>query len=39
MTRAGKAGVGAWLGLLIGVSIKLALTFTMLGMFFAARFL
>jgi hypothetical protein len=37
--QAGKAGVGAWLGLLLGVAVKLALSFAMIGVFIAARFL
>ncbi len=39
LMQAGKAGVGAWLGLLLGVAVKLALSFAMLGAFIAARFL
>ncbi len=33
-----KAGFGAWLGLLLGVFLKLALVFTMLGVFALAYF-
>lgn len=39
LRQAGKAGVGAWLGLLLGVAVKLALAFAMLGVFITARFL
>ena len=39
LLQAGKAGVGAWLGLLLGAAVKLALSFAMLGVFIAARFL
>ena len=33
LVRAGKAGVGAWLGLLLGAAAKLALILAMLGVF------
>jgi uncharacterized protein YqgC (DUF456 family) len=36
--QAGRAGVGAWLGLLLGVAAKLSLSFAMLGVFAIARF-
>ena len=36
---AGRAGAGAWLGLLLGTVAKLALHFVMLGVFLAAYFL
>jgi uncharacterized protein YqgC (DUF456 family) len=36
--QAGRAGFGAWLGLLLGVAAKLALCFAMLGVFAFARF-
>ena len=39
ITAAGKAGVGATLGLVIGAAAKLALAFSMLAVFAAARFL
>jgi uncharacterized protein len=39
LTQAGKAGLGAWLGLLLGIAVKLALSFAMLGVFIAARLL
>jgi len=31
--EAGKAGLGTWLGLLVGTALKLALVFTMIGIF------
>jgi uncharacterized protein len=34
--RAGKVGVATWLGLLIGTAVKIAVAFTMLGVFIAA---
>ena len=39
LERAGKAGFGAWLGMVIGAVAKLALIFAMLGVFAVARFL
>jgi uncharacterized protein YqgC (DUF456 family) len=39
MVAAGKAGIGATLGLAIGAAAKLALAFSMLAVFAAARFL
>lgn len=39
MTQAGKAGTGAFLGLILGIVGKLAISFAMLGVFAAARFL
>ena len=36
---AGRAGIGATVGLAIGAAAKLALAFAMLGLFIAARFL
>jgi uncharacterized protein len=39
LRQASRAGVGAWLGFLIGSIVKLALVFTMLGIFLAALFL
>jgi uncharacterized protein YqgC (DUF456 family) len=36
---AGRAGVGAALGLAFGAAAKLALAFTMLGVFLLARFI
>ena len=36
---AGRAGIGTWLGLLLGVAAKVAIGFTMVGIFILARFL
>ena len=38
LARAGRAGLGAWLGLLLGVAAKLSLSFAMIGVFAIARF-
>ncbi len=38
LLEAGKAGVGSWLGLLLGTALKLALVFTMIGIFALAYF-
>ena len=35
--RAGKVGAATWFGLLVGTAIKLAIAFTMVGVFLAAR--
>jgi hypothetical protein len=37
--RAGKVGVATWLGLLVGTVIKIAVAFTMIGVFVAAIFI
>jgi uncharacterized protein YqgC (DUF456 family) len=34
--RAGKVGVATWFGLLVGTAIKIAVAFTMIGVFVAA---
>lgn len=34
--RAGKVGVATWIGLLVGAVLKLAIVFTMVGIFIAA---
>ncbi len=34
--RAGQVGVATWLGLLLGTALKVAIVFTMLGVFIAA---
>lgn len=39
LREAGRAGFGATLGMLVGTAAKLALGFTMLGLFILARFL
>jgi uncharacterized protein YqgC (DUF456 family) len=38
LLRAGKAGLGTWLGLLGGIAVKLALSVAMVGIFVAAYF-
>jgi uncharacterized protein YqgC (DUF456 family) len=38
LVDAGRAGVGATLGLALGLAAKLALAFTMLGLFVLVRF-
>jgi uncharacterized protein YqgC (DUF456 family) len=35
-TRAGKAGVAAWIGFAIGTAVKVAIAFVMIGLFAAA---
>ena len=39
VTRAGKAGVAAWIGFAVGTAIKVALAFLMIAIFVAAMFL
>lgn len=39
LMQAGKVGVGTWLGILLGVAMKIALVFTMLGVFVTAYFI
>ena len=34
--RAGKVGVATWIGLLVGTALKIAIVFTMVGVFIAA---
>jgi hypothetical protein len=36
MLRAGKVGAATWLGLIIAITVKLAISFTMVGLFLAA---
>ena len=36
---AGKAGIGAWIGLVFGTALKVALGFSMIGIFILSRFL
>ena len=36
MFRAGKVGAATWFGLIIAIAVKLAVTFTMVGVFIAA---
>jgi hypothetical protein len=38
INAAGRAGFGAWLGLIAGMAAKTALGFTMIGVFVVARF-
>jgi uncharacterized protein YqgC (DUF456 family) len=38
LAAAGRAGFGAWLGFLIGTAAKIALGFSMIGIFVIARF-
>jgi uncharacterized protein len=37
--RAGRAGLGAWLGMVVGSAFKVGLVFVMIGLFLAAFFL
>lgn len=39
LRSAGMAGIGAWLGLVIGAAAKVAFGFTMIGIFLLVRFL
>lgn len=39
LRQAGRAGLGAWLGLVVGGATKLALTFSMLAVFLGKRLL
>jgi hypothetical protein len=36
LERAGRVGMATWVGLLLGTAVKIAIAFTMLGMFIAA---
>jgi uncharacterized protein YqgC (DUF456 family) len=38
-TRAGKAGIAAWIGFAIGTAVKVGIAFAMVGIFAAAYFL
>ena len=38
LTQSGRAGLGAWLGLVVATAAKLALVFLMLGIFLFAVF-
>jgi uncharacterized protein YqgC (DUF456 family) len=38
MSDAGKAGVGAWIGTVVGAAAKLAIAFTMVGFFLIRQF-
>jgi uncharacterized protein len=37
--RAGRAGLAAWIGFLVGAAVKVAIAFTMVAIFLAALFL
>ena len=39
LARAGRAGVAAWIGFLVGTAVKLALAFSMIAIFLVAFFL
>lgn len=39
LAPASRAGFGAWLGLLVGIAIKLGLVFAMIGIFFTAMWM
>lgn len=39
LRAAGRAGFGAWVGLVAGTAAKIAITFMMIGVFLLARFL
>jgi hypothetical protein len=39
VARAGRVGVAAWIGFAIGTAVKVAVAFTLLGIFVAAFFL
>lgn len=39
LLQAGRAGVGAWIGFLVGTALKLALAFAMVGIFVFAYFI
>ena len=36
LRRAGKVGIATWLGLLVGTALKVAIVFTMVGVFVVA---
>ena len=38
LTRAGRAGIAAWIGFAIGTAVKVGLAFVMIGIFVAAWF-
>jgi len=39
LEQAGRAGVGTWIGFILGIGVKLMLAFTMVGIFFLAYIL
>jgi len=38
MVRAGRVGLGAWIGMAVGTALKLALVFLMIGIYLFARY-
>ena len=38
LARAGRAGLAAWIGFLVGTAVKVGMAFVMLGIFLAAMF-
>ena len=39
LLKAGKVGFGTWLGIVLGIAVKLGLAFTMLGIFLTSLFI
>jgi uncharacterized protein YqgC (DUF456 family) len=39
LLQAGRAGIGAWIGLVVGAAVKIAISFSMIAIFAAARLL
>ncbi len=39
LVRAGKVGFGAWMGMVVGVALKLSLVFLMIGIYAVAAFI
>jgi uncharacterized membrane protein (Fun14 family) len=39
MMRAGKVGIGTWIGMTVGTALKLALVLLMVGIYFLSRYL
>lgn len=39
LLQAGKAGLGTWIGIVLGIAMKVALVFAMIGIFILAYFL
>ena len=37
LLQAGRAGFGTWIGLVVGVAVKIAISFSMLAVFTSAR--
>ena len=38
LVQAGKAGIGTWIGLIMGIAVKMAIISAMIGIFFIAYF-